>query len=838
MSYSKQQVDENTDYKAGHAISLEDRMISVKYDSTLCLNSEGALSVVNSGSSGGSSDDYIAGKGIQINNNAINANVDGSTIKVNDKNQLEVINGGGGGDGKEYKAGKALNLNTDATFDVKVDDSTIKVNDKNELTVPQPTIPSYSAGQALSLDANNKFDVNVDGTTIKVNGNQLTVPQPTIPTYTAGQALSLDANNKFDVNVDGTTIKVNGNQLTVPQPNIPTYTAGQALTLDASNKFDVSIDGTTIKLNEQNQLTAINEGKTYTAGDGIEIEATTIKARIDGTTIKCENGVLNVPQPTIPTYTAGQALTLDDSHKFNVSIDGSTIKVNDKNQLEAINGGGSSYKAGDGISINNDTISVNQDWSDIKDSVKNPKGTLQFQKVDDTVRLCVVDVKYSNLVNDQFFTQTLVLTPEYEIDFNKSIEQQTIEGQSFVEDSSPAIKYLLSITDIPENINLIETLPDGTSEAEFLRIHLPSRITNEHGKPIETVICSAKCEKENYTCDIECLQRINVTGEFLNVTEKDELDMPNAIFHFKYDKHRKAFKDVVVVQLQMQPEDFAYKTYSFMNFKQPLGKVSYTIPHIHKIESEQSNIYWTVDYIDNYDKPGIMSSHDFDIKNALLRGELMIDVIYDRTNIKTNNVIKCREINADNCFKLYKSPLIFLYDPQDFGMETIDSINYWYIDFGYAYDSDEFEKLPNNQPFEFIDNKKFGLHYDLQKKSVTQDNTAIDKWTGNNVFYHIKEDVNPIKRYDELIMYISVIVSKNDRLWFVLNRYWGINNTQELHDNMTLSFRSNSGVTINNFETSKYSIIETDFDYNGDKCDRFRFELADKHIEDHKANGE
>ena len=73
MSYTKQQVDENTDYKAGHAISLEDRMISVKYDSALCLNSEGLLSVVNSGSSSGSSSDYTAGKGIQIKNNTINA---------------------------------------------------------------------------------------------------------------------------------------------------------------------------------------------------------------------------------------------------------------------------------------------------------------------------------------------------------------------------------------------------------------------------------------------------------------------------------------------------------------------------------------------------------------------------------------------------------------------------------------------------------------------------------------------------------------------------------------------------------------------------------------------
>lgn len=385
MSYTKQQVDENTDYKAGHAISLEDRMISVKYDSTLCLNSEGLLSVVNSGSSGGSSDEYTAGKGIQIKNNTIDANVDGSTIKVNDKNQLEVINGGGDG-GKEYKVGKALNLN-DATFDVKVDDSTIKVNDKNELTAIQPTIPTYSAGQALTLDANNDL---------------------------SGQQQSF----KFDVNVDGTSIKVNEqNKLQAIDQSIK-YTAGKALSLDSNNKFDVNVNGTSIKLNEQNQLTAINEGKTYTAGDGIEIEATTIKARIDGTTIKCENGVLNVPQPTIPTYTAGSALSLNPNNKFNVNVDGSTIKVNNSNQLEVINSGDSTYTAGEGISISNNKIMINKDWFDIRDSSLNPDGTLQLQNVStdkskQDIRLCVVEARPKNAIrNNNFFTQSLGMNPD------------------------------------------------------------------------------------------------------------------------------------------------------------------------------------------------------------------------------------------------------------------------------------------------------------------------------------------------------------------------------------------------------------------------------------------
>ena len=100
MTFSKQNVDENTDYKAGHAISLEDRMISVKFDNTLCLNSEGKLSCVSSGSGSGGIE-YEEDECIHISNHKINTNVDNSTIIINDQNQLEVINRRSGG--KEYK---------------------------------------------------------------------------------------------------------------------------------------------------------------------------------------------------------------------------------------------------------------------------------------------------------------------------------------------------------------------------------------------------------------------------------------------------------------------------------------------------------------------------------------------------------------------------------------------------------------------------------------------------------------------------------------------------------------------------------------------------------------
>ena len=178
-----------------------------------------------------------------------------------------------------------------------------------------------------------------------------------------------------------------------------------------------------------------------------------------------------------------------------------------------------------------------------------------------------------------------------------------------------------------------------------------------------------------------------------------------------------------------------------------------------KHSSSNSN-YYTVEYSENHEQPGIISSKSIDLKNLLLRGELMIDIIYDKTNIKTENIIKCKELIADNAFTLYRSPLIFIYEPEDFGVELIHGIKYWYIDFGYSHDSDKFKALPNNQPFEFIDNKIFGLHYSLKKELIVTEgssereqsshwHSSESKWNGGNVFYHVKENADLIDKYDK-----------------------------------------------------------------------------------------
>ncbi len=1037
MTYSKQQVDDNTDYKPGHAISLEDRMISVKYDNTLCLDKEGRLSVIPAGG-GGDGDYYLAGKAIDITDDVINVKVNNQSIIVNDNNELEVI----GVDGKIYKAGNGLGLSMD-TFNVRTDDTSIKINNRNQLETLNKGVVSGDAIECVYQVSDGKYRVGAkyDNSTIRLDkdGN-LSAVQQTIPTYSAGSGLTLNKESndkyKFDVNVDGSSIQINNNnQLEAIDKSIK-YSAGDGISID-NNTIKTKIDGTTIKVDSNGVLNAA----TYTAGDGLSLSNNKFSAAVDGTTIKINDKHQLESINTAPTYTAGDGLSLSNN-KFSAAVDGTTIKINDKHQLESI-GGGSTYTAGDGININDSKISINQDWFDVKDSVHNPTGTLQFQNVNGTTKLCVVDVKYGNIKDDGYFTQTLGLNPDYDMNFNTSIQQDSVDipnntvgddGAVLCDDviATNNTKYLLSITDIPDDINM------DKDEAQFLRIHLPSYIVNEHGKPIETITCNVKHSHGDYTCDISYVQRnsknenelfndsnipddlitftnigcdidfkhfINATypgfllpDNELRICDKDgdaiiagiyetngsfafhgtklppddgTLDMVNAIFHFQYEHHKDLFKDGIIIQLWMQPEDFAYRTYSLTNFKLQPGKVSYTIPCINKVDapdpgptpepghynasdypmtfkrtdigwdiyfadilnvfgndvpsqyrstcrtymlvvgdkatipisydgcfdfdgrkftwddfdttnhvfhynydkyhqyfdddptfqlvygslidakritfnikfdinnndivlnhirSEYKNnrsnsSYYTIDYLDDYDKPGLMSCQSINPYALLLRGDIMIDVIYDKTNIDTDNVIKCKELIADNCFTLHRSPLIFLYEPDDFGSEIIDGVDYWYIDFGYSHDSDAFNALPNNQPFEFIDNKIFGLHYTLTKNADTS------LWTGNNVYYHLKDNYSTIDHYDSDAQYISIIVSNNDQLAFVLNKKWGndsewSNPHKFLYNHMTFEMITSTTT----FDMSKFIITEhddslTSFNYNGDNCSLVKFKL-------------
>ena len=110
-------------------------------------------------------------------------------------------------------------------------------------------------------------------------------------------------------------------------------------------------------------------------------------------------------------------------------------------------------------------------------------------------------------------------------------------------------------------------------------------------------------------------------------------------------------------------------------------------------------------------------------KVSVLKGDLFIEWLPEPTRFTFTEVVKCPIIEAENALKLFKTPVPFFYIPKEIGECTIDSNNYWYIDYGFSPTSQEFQSLVNDQPFEFIDNA-FGNHFTMKKESTG--------WTGNN----------------------------------------------------------------------------------------------------------
>ena len=195
-----------------------------------------------------------------------------------------------------------------------------------------------------------------------------------------------------------------------------------------------------------------------------------------------------------------------------------------------------------------------------------------------------------------------------------------------------------------------------------------------------------------YNVGIKMIWRFDTT-----IFDKSCFD--GGVFHYDYSKFHEVLGDEVLFSFICNPVISPIISYDiYVNFN---NSTNSTVIPIRSDKNKSSTSYYTVEYSDNHEQPGILSS--IDLKNLLLRGELMIDIIYDKTNIKTENVIKCKELIADNGFSLFRSPIIFIYEPEDFGVELIHDHKYWYIDFGYSHDSDNFKALANHQPFEFID---------------------------------------------------------------------------------------------------------------------------------------
>ncbi len=104
-------------------------------------------------------------------------------------------------------------------------------------------------------------------------------------------------------------------------------------------------------------------GSTVTAGKGIAVSYGEVSVdkgdglKFDENKLSVDRDALEIPEPVY----AGIATVLTASGNMNVLFDDNTIKVNSKGQLYAnVSGGGGTVAAGDGITVSDNTVSVNK----------------------------------------------------------------------------------------------------------------------------------------------------------------------------------------------------------------------------------------------------------------------------------------------------------------------------------------------------------------------------------------------------------------------------------------------------------------------------------------------
>ena len=168
--------------------------------------------------------------------------------------------------------------------------------------------------------------------------------------------------------------------------------------------------------------------------------------------------------------------------------------------------------------------------------------------------------------------------------------------------------------------------------------------------------------------------------------------------------------------------------------------------------------------------PGIAIDTKYETPmNMLLRGELFVEWLPRPSHSLFASSVKCKYIDADNALQLFRTPVPFIYTPREFGEETIDGHDYWFIDWGFDSNSDEFKQLVDGQPFEFHDNA-FGHRFILSKSGT--------KWSGNNVHIHVNDVANVATDYavgSHQDANIVKVYFKNDatmRSWFKLLCGW------------------------------------------------------------------
>ncbi|WP_405383635.1 beta strand repeat-containing protein [Maribacter sp. LLG6340-A2] len=224
------------------------------------------------------------------------------------------------------------------------------------------------ADDAITLDKLSNMGAD-DGEVLKWNQDNDTWELGTdIGTaFTAGNGLALDDQNDLSVTVDDTTIEINNDILRIKD---------DAVTLDKLSDMGATANGQLLKWDQDNNTWELGTdiGTAFTAGNGLALDAQNdLSVTVDDTTIEINNDILRIKD---------DAVTLDKLNPMGADTNGQLLKWNQDNTTWELGTDiGTAYTAAEGLAldaqnnlsvrVDDTTIEIENDILQIKPSTIN-----------------------------------------------------------------------------------------------------------------------------------------------------------------------------------------------------------------------------------------------------------------------------------------------------------------------------------------------------------------------------------------------------------------------------------------------------------------------------------
>ena len=248
-------------------------------------------------------------------------------------------------------------------------------------------------------------------------------------------------------------------------------------------------------------------------------------------------------------------------------------------------------------------------------------------------------------------------------------------------------------------------------DAEFVNLHVKNNVTVDNdvivnGTSIANHESRITALEESNSTIVDGLDDFAITASTLTITETALSIAFTAPSNYDGDLFEVVWFDNSAV---LSFHEGKYHNVKITNGELTNGENTYEVSEV--IDDDCPKIYMSKSMMELY-----------------TTGFMRINYIAPQKTSVIDCAIKCTTIDADNCFKLMRSPLPDFYEMRNYG----EKHDYYYCDYGYVPGTAEFDELLDGQVFEFFD-EVFGTTYKMVKKD--------GEWQGTNYSWHIPGNV-------------------------------------------------------------------------------------------------